>query len=218
MAGLSCDTNAILPGSLGVRRRAPSLFLHQVDPSRNAFNSLWIPFLERRKSFGQLFAENDGLTSVNMNRDIDWLSTFAIAVNEENANGGKVVAAPTNGASGVIPAVLKYWLELGSHESLLSDRDKENVICTFLWTASAIGSLFKHGASLSAAEVGCQGEIGVASSMAAAGLVAVFGGTPRHVLNAAEMAMEHHLGCRMHHLITHSDMRSYCRVGSNSMH
>jgi len=118
---------------------------------------------------------------------LDWLSCFAIAVNEENACGGRVVTAPTNGAAGVIPAVLKYYL------SFVSQQNEEDVVI-FLTTAAAVGMLFKRGASISAAEVGCQGEVGVACSMAAAGLTAVMGGTPAQVENAAEIGMEHNLG------------------------
>lgn len=117
----------------------------------------------------------------------DWLSLYAMAVNEENAAGGKVVTAPTNGASGVVPAVIRYLLRF--HEGL--DRPE---IRDFLLTAAAIGGILKHNASISGAEVGCQGEVGSASAMAAAGLAAVMGGTPEQVENAAEIALEHHLG------------------------
>lgn len=117
----------------------------------------------------------------------DWLSVFAMAVNEENAAGGRVVTAPTNGAAGVIPAVLRYWLKF--HPDADSDGLRD-----FLLTAAAIGGLIKHNASISGAEVGCQGEVGSASAMAAAGLCAVLGGTPAQVENAAEIALEHHLG------------------------
>jgi L-serine dehydratase len=118
---------------------------------------------------------------------MDWVSLYAIAVNEENAAGGRVVTAPTNGAAGVIPAVMHYCFDTRK------DFD-ENAVAKFLLTAAGIGILFKEGASLSAAEVGCQGEIGVACSMAAAGLAAVMGGSPRQVTNAAEIGMEHNLG------------------------
>ena len=118
---------------------------------------------------------------------MDWVSTYAIAVNEENASGGRVVTAPTNGAAGIVPAVLRYCRDFcaeytpeGSH--------------VFLLTAAAIGSLIKRNASISGAEVGCQGEVGSAASMAAAGLAAVLGGTPAQIENAAEIAIEHHLG------------------------
>ena len=117
----------------------------------------------------------------------DWLSVFAMAVNEENAAGGRVVTAPTNGAAGVIPATLRY---LGRfHE----DFDAEGMR-DFLLTAAAVGGILKHNASISGAEVGCQGEVGSASAMAAAGCAAIMGGTPQQVENAAEIALEHHLG------------------------
>ncbi len=116
-----------------------------------------------------------------------WLNIFAIAVNEENAAGGRVVTAPTNGASGIVPAVLKYYRELQQ------DFTTESIV-KFILTAGAIGILFKKGASISGAEMGCQGEVGVASSMAAGALTAVLGGTPQQVEQAAEIAIEHNLG------------------------
>ncbi|MBB5074021.1 L-serine dehydratase [Bartonella callosciuri] len=117
----------------------------------------------------------------------DWLSVYAIAVNEENAAGGRVVTAPTNGAAGVVPAVLRYYLEF-------NDNSDQEGIYNFLLTAAAIGGVTKHNASISGAEVGCQGEVGTASSMAAAGLTAALGGTPAQIEHAAEIALEHHLG------------------------
>ena len=120
-------------------------------------------------------------------KDLNWLNVFAIAVNEENAAGGKVVTAPTNGAAGIIPGVLKHYLS--SHPYATEDD-----IVNYLLTTAAIGILFKKGASISAAEVGCQGEVGVACSMAAAGLCAISGGSAEQVENAAEMGMEHNLG------------------------
>lgn len=117
----------------------------------------------------------------------EWLSLYAMAVNEENAAGGQVVTAPTNGAAGVIPSVLRYYLDF------IPDANVDN-ISTFLLTAAAIGSIIKHNASISGAEVGCQGEVGSAASMAAAGLCAVMGGTSMQIENAAEIALEHHLG------------------------
>ena len=117
----------------------------------------------------------------------DWLSVFAMAVNEENAAGGRVVTAPTNGASGVIPATLRYLGRFHEDFDAKGMRD-------FLLTAAAIGGILKHNASISGAEVGCQGEVGSASAMAAAGLAAIMGGTPQQVENAAEIALEHHLG------------------------
>ena len=117
----------------------------------------------------------------------DWISVYAIAVNEENAAGHQVVTAPTNGASGVVPAVIRYWLDHCPGASARGVPD-------FLLTAAAVGGLLKTNASISGAEVGCQGEVGSAAAMAAAGLAAALGGTPRQVENAAEIALEHHLG------------------------
>ncbi|MGY6632619.1 MAG: L-serine ammonia-lyase [Alkalilacustris sp.] len=151
----------VLPGGLGVRRRAGALHAAlQAEAGRN----LVAPHV------------------VN-----DWIAVHALAVNEENAAGGQVVTAPTNGAAGVVPAVIRYWLDLvpGSSRSRVPD---------FLLTAAAIGGLIKHNASISGAECGCQAEVGSASAMAAAGLAAVLGATPEQVENAAEIALEHHLG------------------------
>ena len=117
----------------------------------------------------------------------DWISVYAMAVNEENAAGGQVVTAPTNGAAGVVPAVIRYWLDHVPGASAAR-------VDEFLLTAAAIGGLIKHNASISGAECGCQAEVGSASAMAAAGLAAVLGGTPEQVENAAEIALEHHLG------------------------
>jgi L-serine dehydratase len=118
---------------------------------------------------------------------LDWVNLFALAVNEENAAGGRVVTAPTNGAAGIIPAVLHYYRRF-----VPSATDRG--VMDFLLTAGAIGILYKENASISGAEVGCQGEVGVACSMAAGGLAAVLGGTPEQIENAAEIGMEHHLG------------------------
>jgi L-serine dehydratase len=151
----------IMPGGLKVRRRARALHERmQEDWRQNRPNPL---------------AAND------------WLSVYAMAVNEENAAGGRVVTAPTNGAAGVVPAVLRYWLRFHPEADQDGIRD-------FLLTAAAVGGIIKHNASISGAEVGCQGEVGSASAMAAAGLAAVMGGTPEQVENAAEIALEHHLG------------------------
>ena len=151
----------IMPGGLNVKRRARSIFV-QLDAQ-------W-----QRNEITPLMAN-------------DWLSLFAMAVNEENAAGGRVVTAPTNGAAGVIPAVLRYFLKFNAGASSRDIRD-------YLLTAAAIGGIIKHNASISGAEVGCQGEVGSASAMAAAGLCAIMGGTPLQVENAAEIALEHHLG------------------------
>ncbi|WP_347251990.1 L-serine ammonia-lyase [Legionella sp.] len=157
-----CKHPGILPGGLNLKRRAPDLYKKLI--------------------------EHKGVTSVFEQSDImNRLNLYAMAVNEENAAGGRIVTAPTNGAAGIIPAVLKYCQE--AH-----DRLNEEDIYTYFLTAAAIGILYKVGASISGAEVGCQGEVGVASSMAAAGLTAVLGGTIAQIENAAEIAMEHHLG------------------------
>lgn len=120
-------------------------------------------------------------------QELDWVNAFAVAVNEENAAGGRVVTAPTNGAAGIVPAVLRYYEQFCANASLQGTRD-------YLLTAAAIASLYKENASISGAEVGCQGEVGVASSMAAAGLTAALGGTNEQIENAAEIGMEHNLG------------------------
>ncbi|QOF75430.1 L-serine ammonia-lyase (plasmid) [Aminobacter sp. SR38] len=150
-----------LPGGLRVRRRA-------------------------KKIRDQLVGER-GTNSSQPHVASDWLSVYAMAVNEENAAGGKVVTAPTNGAAGVVPAVLRYYLD----HCTGADRGR---VADFLLTAAAIGGLIKHNASISGAEAGCQGEVGSAAAMAAAGLCAVLGGSPEQVENAAEIALEHHLG------------------------
>jgi L-serine dehydratase len=118
---------------------------------------------------------------------MDWVTLYALAVNEENAAGGRVVTAPTNGAAGIVPAVLHYYTRF------VNGADEDGVV-RFLLAAAAVGVLFKENASISGAEVGCQGEVGSACSMAAAGLTEVLGGTPDQVENAAEIAMEHNLG------------------------
>jgi L-serine dehydratase len=150
-----------LPGGLHVRRRAPRLLAK--------------------------LQQDIGSNSAPPHQPMDRVSIFAIAVNEENAAGGRVVTAPTNGAAGVVPAVLRYYRDLCPGASEAGMR-------TFLLTATAIGALFKMNASISGAEVGCQGEVGVACSMAAAGLAAALGGSNAQVENAAEIGMEHHLG------------------------
>ncbi|MEA3004187.1 MAG: L-serine dehydratase [Sphingomonadales bacterium] len=151
----------ILPGGLKVKRRAPGL------------HRLLLERAERTLS--------DPLTV------LDWVNLWALAVNEENAAGGRVVTAPTNGAAGIVPAILRYYQRF-------TPRASDEGVRIFLLTAAAIGSLFKENASISGAEVGCQGEVGVACSMAAAGLTAALGGTPGQVENAAEIGMEHNLG------------------------
>ena len=153
------ETEGRLPGGLRVLRRAPALHAKLVSEGRT----------------------DDPL------RGLDWITFYALAVNEENAAGGRVVTAPTNGAAGIIPAVLHYYW------NFVPGADEKGV-ARFLLTAAAIGMIFKNTASISGAEVGCQGEVGSACSMAAAGLAAVLGGTPEQVENAAEIGMEHNLG------------------------
>ncbi|MCM0678738.1 L-serine ammonia-lyase [Micromonospora phytophila] len=154
-----CERDGVLPGGLKVRRRAAEL----------------------RRSLAADTGTADPL------RAMDWVTLFALAVNEENAAGGRVVTAPTNGAAGIIPAVLHYYVRFVPGAS-------EEGVVRFLLAAGAIGVLFKENASISGAEVGCQGEVGSACSMAAAGLAEALGGTPEQVENAAEIGMEHNLG------------------------
>ena len=155
-----CEREGILPGGLKVKRRAPAFF---------------------KKLKAEKTTTNDPL------HVMDWVDLYALAVNEENAAGGRVVTAPTNGAAGIIPAVLHYYRVF--HPQV----DDDNVV-RFLLTAGAIGILYKINASISGAEVGCQGEVGVACSMAAGALTEVLGGSPAQVENAAEIGMEHNLG------------------------
>jgi L-serine dehydratase len=154
-----CTREGVLPGGLRVPRRAPGLFRE--------------------------------LTSATAGEDpfrvMDWVNLFALAVNEENASGGRVVTAPTNGAAGIIPAVLHYYVRF------VPEADEDGIV-RFLLTAAAIGILFKTNASISGAEVGCQGEVGSACAMAAGALCEVLGGSPAHVENAAEIGIEHNLG------------------------
>jgi L-serine dehydratase len=156
-----CSIEGQLPGPMKVRRRAAELFQQLKAQSEESLR--------------------DPLSM------IDWINLYAMAVNEENAAGGRIVTAPTNGAAGIIPAVLQYYMKFvpGSND---------DGVVTFLLTAAAIGLLYKENASISGAEVGCQGEVGVACSMAAAALAAVMGGSPEQVENAAEIGMEHNLG------------------------
>lgn len=153
-----CRTDGELPGGLGVQRRAAGL----------------------RRSL-EAMGTTDPLTA------LDWVNLWAMAVNEENAAGGRVVTAPTNGAAGIVPAVLHYYRRFVPGSS-------DDGVIDFLLTAGAVGALFKMNASISGAEVGCQGEVGSACAMAAAGLAQVMGGTPAQVENAAEIALEHNLG------------------------
>lgn len=159
-----CEQEGVLPGGLKIERRAKKLHKRLLNKSTPSNQNT-----------------NDPLQA------LDWVTLYALAVNEENASGGRVVTAPTNGAAGIIPAVLHYYAEF------IDDSNAQG-IHIFLLTAAAIGILFKENASISGAEVGCQGEVGSACSMAAAGLTAVTGGTAEQIENAAEIAMEHHLG------------------------
>jgi L-serine dehydratase len=156
-----CQIEGELPGPMHVKRRAAGLARHLRARSEESLR--------------------DPLSM------LDWVNLYAMAVNEENAAGGRIVTAPTNGAAGVIPAVLHYYVKFVPGAN-------ENGIVDFLLTAAAIGIIYKETASISGAEVGCQGEVGVACSMAAAALAAVMGGTPQQVENAAEIGMEHNLG------------------------
>jgi len=154
-----CATDGVLPGGLKVRRRAHDL--HRTLVGRGE--------------------------STDPLRAMEWVTLFAFAVNEENAAGGRVVTAPTNGAAGIVPAVLHYY------HRFVDGADDDGIV-RFMLTAAAVGILFKEGASISGAEVGCQGEVGSACAMAAAGLAEVLGGTPEQVENAAEIGIEHNLG------------------------
>lgn len=168
-----CNTGGTLPGGLNVKRRAAALNKKLLkDKIYTDYNS-WINAIKE--------GGND------FKYILDWVSCFALAVNEENAAFGRVVTAPTNGAAGVIPAVLQYYV-------IFCEGNKEEKIIQFLLTAAEVGSIFKKGATISAAMGGCQAEIGVSSSMAAAALTECMGGTQRQALMAAEIAMEHHLG------------------------
>ncbi|HEX2315900.1 MAG TPA: L-serine ammonia-lyase [Thermomonospora sp.] len=158
-----CATEGLLPGGLKVRRRAPLLHRRLAGESTGPD------------------APSDPM------KGMDWVTLFALAVNEENAAGGRIVTAPTNGAAGIVPAVLHYY------DRFVPGADDAGVV-RFLLTAGAVGVLFKQNASISGAEVGCQGEVGSACSMAAAGLAEVLGGTPEQVENAAEIGIEHNLG------------------------
>ena len=168
-----CHTGGMLPGGLNVKRRAAALNKKLIAGKEYSDYNSWLSII---RSGGNDFKYT-----------LDWVSCFALAVNEENAAFGRVVTAPTNGAAGVIPAVLQYYIAF-------CDGNKEEKIIQFLLTASEIGSIFKKGATLSAAMGGCQAEIGVSSAMAAAGLTECMGGTQKQVMMASEIAMEHHLG------------------------
>lgn len=169
-----CHTEGKLPGGLNVKRRA--FEIHQKLKGN-------VPY-----STPQEWLESIRDTEVRFRQIIKWVSCFALSVNEVNASLGRVVTAPTNGSAGVIPAVLMYYMVIENHDADFDD------VRQFLLVASEVGSIFKKGATISAAMGGCQAEIGVSSAMAAAGLTELMGGTPEQVLIAAEIAMEHHLG------------------------
>ncbi|WP_394939405.1 L-serine ammonia-lyase [Psychromicrobium sp. YIM B11713] len=162
----SLHREGLLPGGLKVRRRAPDWHERLLKEDKDRDPKYWQ----------------------------EWVNLIALAVNEENASGGRVVTAPTNGAAGIIPAVLYYALNYAPGMENATQEDKDDVVVRFLLAAGAVGVLYKEQASISGAEVGCQGEVGSASSMAAAGLAEVMGGSPAQVENAAEIAMEHNLG------------------------
>ncbi|MEO6135534.1 MAG: L-serine ammonia-lyase [Ginsengibacter sp.] len=168
-----CHVDGILPGGLHVKRRAAAANKKLLKDKEYSDFSSWVKVI---KEGGHDFKYI-----------LDWVSCFALSVNEENAAFGRVVTAPTNGAAGVIPAVLAYYM-------IFCEGDNDDKIIQFLLTASEVGSMFKKGATISAAMGGCQAEIGVSSSMAAAALAECMGGTQRQALMAAEIAMEHHLG------------------------
>ena len=171
---IGCHTDGILPGGLHVKRRALSIHNKLIKDSSYTNPKEWITAIRS--------------TEVKFREILKWVSCFALSVNEVNASLGRVVTAPTNGSAGVIPAVLMYYLVIENHKADFGEIRK------FLLTAGEIGSIFKKNATISAAMGGCQAEIGVSSSMAAAALTEVLGGTPAQCLVAAEIAMEHHLG------------------------
>jgi L-serine dehydratase len=170
-----CHAEGTLPGGLNVRRRAAGLNKRLLHGITYSDSSSWAEAIRKG---------GNGFHYI-----LDWVSCFALAVNEQNASFGRVVTAPTNGAAGVIPAVLQYFLLFG--EGAGSEEDR---IIRFLLTSAEMGSIFKKGATISAAMGGCQAEIGVSSAMAAAALTEAMGGSQRQVMMAAEIAMEHHLG------------------------
>jgi len=168
-----CSKDGMLPGGLDVKRRAKTMCTKLLDGEAYSSQDEWIDAIKRQPT-----------TFTQINK---WISCFALAVNEENASLSRVVTSPTNGAAGVIPAVLLYYF-------FFCDYGGKEMVRRFLFTAGEVGCIFKKGATISAAVGGCQAEIGVSSAMAAAGLTEVLGGTPRQALMAAEIAMEHHLG------------------------
>ena len=171
---IGCHSEGILPGGLNVRRRAFDMHQNLIGLANYTTPQEWLETIRK--------------TEVKFRQILKWVSCFALAVNEVNASLGRVVTAPTNGSAGVIPAVLMYYMVIENHQA------NEKEIKQFLMVAGEIGSIFKKGATISAAMGGCQAEIGVSSAMAAGALCELMGGTPEQVLMAAEIAMEHHLG------------------------
>ncbi|WP_026705542.1 L-serine ammonia-lyase [Flavobacterium soli] len=171
---IGCHSEGILPGGLNVRRRAFDMHQNLIGLANYSNPQEWLECIRK--------------TEVKFRQILKWVSCFALAVNEVNAALGRVVTAPTNGSAGVIPAVLMYYMVIENHQAT------EKEIKQFLMVAGEIGSIFKKGATISAAMGGCQAEIGVSSAMAAAALCELMGGKPAQVLMAAEIAMEHHLG------------------------
>lgn len=169
-----CHTTGTLPGGLQVKRRAPELYASLIGDAKYDGPQAWPAAIRN--------------TTVQFRQILKWVSCFALSVNEVNASLGRIVTAPTNGSAGVVPAVLMYYLVIENHHAGFEE------IKRFLLVAGEIGSLFKKGATISAAMGGCQAEIGVSSAMAAGALTELLGGSPAQVLMAAEIAMEHHLG------------------------
>jgi L-serine dehydratase len=171
---IGCHTEGTLPGGLNVKRRSFEMHQRLIGEEKYDSPEDWITAIRR--------------TEVKFRQILKWVSCFAISVNEVNASLGRVVTAPTNGSAGTVPSVMMYYMVIENHEATFIDMKR------FMLVAGEIGSLFKKGATISAAMGGCQAEIGVSSAMAAGGLTELLGGTPEQVLMAAEIAMEHHLG------------------------
>ncbi|TDN87579.1 L-serine dehydratase [Salegentibacter sp. 24] len=171
---IGCHTEGTLPGGLNVKRRSFEMHQRLIADEKYDSPEQWISAIRR--------------TEVKFRQILKWVSCFAISVNEVNASLGRVVTAPTNGSAGTVPSVMMYYMVIENHQATFEDMKR------FMLVAGEIGSLFKKGATISAAMGGCQAEIGVSSAMAAGGLTELLGGTPEQVLMAAEIAMEHHLG------------------------
>lgn len=171
---IGCHTEGTLPGGLNVKRRSFEMHQRLIGDEKYDSPESWITAIRR--------------TEVKFRQILKWVSCFAISVNEVNASLGRVVTAPTNGSAGTVPSVMMYYMVIENHEATFEDLKR------FMLVAGEIGSLFKKGATISAAMGGCQAEIGVSSAMAAGGLTELLGGSPAQVLMAAEIAMEHHLG------------------------